>query len=44
MNETGPLATPDVERTKSPDGRSRLNAKPVPPPDWCTSAIARSVS
>ena len=32
MNETGPDATPMVERTTSPDGRSRENAKPVPPP------------
>ncbi len=32
MNETGPDATPMVERTTSPDGRRRENAKPVPPP------------
>ena len=44
MNDTGPLATPIVDRTTSPAGRSRLNEKPVPPPDWCTSAIAFSVS
>ncbi|VVC71743.1 Uncharacterised protein [uncultured archaeon] len=34
MKETGPLATPPVERTTSPLGRSLLNAKPVPPPLW----------
>ncbi len=44
MKETGPLATPVVLRTRSPDGRMRLNEKPVPPPDWCTIAIERSVS
>jgi hypothetical protein len=33
MNETGPDATPMVERTTSPDGRRRLKPKPVPPPD-----------
>ena len=44
MKETGPDATPIVERTVSPSGRSRENEKPVPPPDWCTRAIARNVS
>ena len=44
MNETGPDATPMVERTVSPSGRRRENEKPVPPPDWWTRAIARSVS
>ncbi len=44
MNETGPDATPMVERTTSFFGRSRENEKPVPPPDWWTRAIARSVS
>ena len=44
MNETGPEATPMVERTMSFLGRSREKLKPVPPPDWWTSAIARSVS
>ena len=33
-----------VERTTSFFGRSRENEKPVPPPDWWTRAIARSVS
>ena len=32
MNETGPEATPMVDATTSPDGRSRENEKPVPPP------------
>ena len=44
MNDTGPDATPMVERTVSPSGRSRENENPVPPPDWWTSAIARRVS
>jgi len=40
MNETGPLDTPIVLWTMSFLGRSRLNPKPVPPPDlwmmaWC---------
>ena len=34
MNETGPLATPMVERTRSFLGRRRLKLNPVPPPDW----------
>jgi hypothetical protein len=33
-----------VDFTMSPEGRMRLKEKPVPPPDWCTSAIERSVS
>ena len=44
MNDTGPDATPIVERTTSFLGRSRENENPVPPPDWCTRAIARNVS
>ena len=44
MKEMGPLATPIVERTTSFFGRSREKLNPVPPPDWCTSAMARSVS
>jgi hypothetical protein len=44
MNDTGPLATPIVDRTMSFLGRSRENEKPVPPPDWCTSAMERRVS
>ena len=32
MKETGPEAMPIVERTTSPAGRKRENAKPVPPP------------
>jgi len=33
-DETGPEATPVVDRTKSPFGRSREKENPVPPPDW----------
>ena len=44
MKLMGPLATPVVLRTRSPEGRMRLNEKPVPPPDWCTMAMERSVS
>jgi hypothetical protein len=44
MNDTGPLATPVVERTIDPFWRRRENPKPVPPPDWWMIAIARSVS
>ncbi len=33
MNDTGPDATPMVERTTSFLGRSREKEKPVPPPD-----------
>ena len=44
MKDTGPDATPMVERTMSFLGRSCEKLKPVPPPDWCTSAIERSVS
>ena len=44
MKETGPEATPMVERTMSFLGRSREKLKPVPPPDWCTRAMARRVS
>ena len=32
MKETGPLATPVVERTIDPFGRRREKEKPVPPP------------
>jgi hypothetical protein len=32
MNETGPLATPVVDRTIEPRDRRRENEKPVPPP------------
>ena len=32
MNDTGPLATPVVERTIEPFGRSFEKPKPVPPP------------
>ena len=41
MNDTGPLATPVVERTIEPFGRRRENEKPVPPPLWWMSAIER---
>ena len=44
MKETGPDATPMVVRTMSFLGRSREKPKPVPPPHWWTSAMARSVS
>ncbi len=44
MKETGPEATPIVERTMSFLGRSREKENPVPPPDWWTSAMARRVS
>jgi len=33
INETGPDATPIVERTTSFLGRSREKENPVPPPD-----------
>jgi hypothetical protein len=39
MNDTGPEASPPVEATTSPRGRSRENEKPVPPPVRCTSAM-----
>ncbi len=39
-NETGPDATPIVERTRSPRGRRREKAKPVPPPDWWMTAVS----
>src|SRR5437773_4572834 len=39
MNDTGPEATPMVERTTSFLGRRRENENPVPPPDWCTNAM-----
>ncbi len=32
MNDTGPLATPCVELTIAPLGRSFSKVKPVPPP------------
>jgi hypothetical protein len=44
MKLMGPLATPVVLRTMSPEGRMRLKEKPVPPPDWCTIAMERRVS
>jgi len=34
MKDTGPDATPMVDFTKSPFGRSREKPNPVPPPDW----------
>ncbi len=43
MNDTGPDATPIVERTTSPLGRRREKPNPVPPPDWWISAMLRSV-
>ena len=44
MKETGPEATPIVERTMSFLGRRREKLNPVPPPDWWTRAMARRVS
>jgi hypothetical protein len=44
MNDTGPEATPIVERTMSFLGRRREKLNPVPPPLWWTRAIARRVS
>ena len=40
MKLTGPEATPPVEPTTSPSGRSREKAKPVPPPLLCISAVS----
>ena len=40
MNETGPDATPPVERTTSLPRPQPLNEKPVPPPDWWMSAMS----
>ena len=34
MKLTGPLATPVVDRTMEPFGRSLENENPVPPPLW----------
>jgi hypothetical protein len=39
MKETGPEASPPVERTRSAFGRSLEKEKPVPPPVRCTRAI-----
>src|SRR5256714_1290436 len=39
MNDTGPQATPILERTPSFLGRKRENEKPVPPPDRRTSGM-----
>ena len=45
MNETGPLATPMVLRTRSFAGRRRENAKPVPPPDlWIIAVFVRCMA
>ena len=44
MNETGPEATPIVERTTSFFGRRREKANPVPPPDCAMSAITFSAT
>jgi len=44
IKDTGPDATPIVERTMSFRGRSFEKLKPVPPPDWWTSAIEVRVS
>ncbi|CFR93434.1 Uncharacterised protein [Mycobacterium tuberculosis] len=43
-NDTGPLAVPPVEATRSPAGRRWLNAYPVPPPARCSSAACPSVA
>ncbi len=42
MNDTGPLLTPCVERTSSPDGRNLENENPVPPPDLWIRAVSRT--
>ena len=40
IKDTGPLATPPVEFTVEPLGRSREKEKPVPPPDlWMRAAF-----
>ena len=39
-NDTGPEATPIVDCTRSPSGRRREKAKPVPPPDWWMRAVS----
>ena len=44
MNDTGPDATPVVERTIAPRARSREKENPVPPPLWWISAMERRVS
>ena len=44
MKLMGPEATPPVERTAAPAGRSREKAKPVPPPDLCISAAYLTAS
>jgi len=44
MNDTAPDATPRVFLTMLPLGRSRENAKPVPPPDFWISDCAASAA
>ena len=43
-NDIGPLAVPPVLATRSPAGRTRLNAYPVPPPARWISAACPSVA
>src|SRR3989304_5743666 len=38
--KTVPGATPIVDCTRSPSGRRREKAKPVPPPDWWMRAVS----
>ena len=44
MKDTGPLARPPVELTRSSAGRSLEKEKPVPPPDWCMMAVSFTAS
>ncbi len=44
MKETGPLATPPVEPTRSLSGRSREKENPVPPPLLCIRAVYLTAS
>ena len=44
MNDTGPDATPSVERTGEPSARKCEKLYPVPPPDWWMIAPQRIAS
>ena len=44
MNDTGPEATPPVDRTTSFLGLRREKLNPVPPPDWWIKAMFLTVS
>ncbi len=43
MNDTGPEATPCVERTIAPCGLTFSKVKPVPPPVWWMMAASVAV-